>query len=157
RAEPWLVDASCCLAVEGAGRREVKSAAWWKIKAQVVSFVLFFAALGLAAWADGLRDNAGQRPAVASALIATGATAAVIAAVGMLGLIFGGDAIHQRILARRLGRRPGSMLEAGAGLPRRLLRIEDARTFHVQKLAPEDLGICLFDASNRRVLIEGVS
>jgi hypothetical protein len=38
-----------------------------------------------------------------------------------------------------------------------VFRVEDARTYHKQKLTGEDLAIALFDVANRRILLDGLS
>jgi hypothetical protein len=155
-ARPWEVDTSCCRPT-GEGRREVRSSAWWKMKVLLLTLVLLFAMLGLGAWASEQKDPLGGRPPLASALMAVGVAGAIADAVFMLAMLFAGDGIQKRLLSRRLGARPGSLLEASAGLPTRLMRLENAQTYHVQKLAPEDLCVCAFDRPNRRVLMEGIS
>lgn len=156
QAHPGDFDASSCLPT-GEGRRAVRSAAWWPLKLQLLTFILLFAALGLAAWAEQVKDPQGRQPSYARALVWVGGIGTVVDGVFMLVVLFGGTAIQKSFLARRLARRPGSLLEGCDRLHSRVLRLEDAKTYHKQKLCPEDVCLCVFDRPNRRVLLEGVS
>lgn len=153
---PGDFDASSCLPT-GEGRRAVRSAAWWPIKLQLLTFALFFAALGLAAWAEQVKDAQGRQPSYARALVWVGGIGAVADGIFMLVALFCATNMQKPLLGRRLARRPGSLLDGWERLPSRILRLENAKTYHKQKLSPEDVCLCVFDAPNRRILLEGVS
>jgi hypothetical protein len=157
RAEPWLVDASSCLPVEGADRRQVRSNAWGRLKLQLLAIVIFFASLGLAAWGASLEDNAGKPTPAGMVLMWVGGIAAILDGILMLWTAFAADSLQKRILRRRLIRRPGSFLEVTGGLKTRLLRLENANTYHVAKTTPEDLCVCAFDPTHKRLLMEGIT
>jgi hypothetical protein len=78
--------------------------------------------------------------------------------LGMVAFTFGGTAIFKRLLAARLFNRSGSLIPymEQERLPRRLLNLENARTYHQAKLASDDFVICGFDAAHHRFLLEGV-
>jgi hypothetical protein len=87
---------------------------------------------------------------VGSCIFALGALVAVFLCVGLRW-------IQGVRMLWRFRRRPGSLLRRPIDLPWQVLRLEDAKTFHVTKFLPEDWCIGAFDGARRRLLIEGVS
>jgi hypothetical protein len=65
--------------------------------------------------------------------------------------------IKSLILRAFLHLRADSLLRAVPGLPRVTVGLEHGATYKKVKLLPEDQGVCLLDASNARILIEGCS
>jgi hypothetical protein len=59
------------------------------------------------------------------------------------------------VLKTYLSRRPDSFLKLFAGLPARVLALEDAATYRKTKIVVEDDTVCLLDSERRRLLIEG--
>ncbi len=55
-----------------------------------------------------------------------------------------------------LKRRKGSLIGDYGHLPWIYVNVEDGKTYQTFKLVSEDEGVCIFDAENRRILIEGV-
>lgn len=51
--------------------------------------------------------------------------------------------------------RPDGLLRAFDSLPRRSIGLEETRTYKKTKFVTEDAGVCLLDAEQRRLLIEG--
>jgi len=60
-----------------------------------------------------------------------------------------------RILKTYLTSRPDGLLRAFDSLPRRSIGLEETRTYKKTKFVTEDAGVCLLDAEQRRLLIEG--
>ena len=81
---------------------------------------------------------------------------AIVAPVLLVG--FCGSLVFRKIqylfLHPVLSSREGSWLKAFPGLPRLSVNIEDGTTVKKVKVIPEDQGICLLDAENRRILLE---
>jgi hypothetical protein len=104
-----------------------------------------------------MKDAQGKETPQGKMLMVAGIVGFFGLAVPSLISLTAGDRVAKPFLAARLRGRPGSLLEHGGDLPSAVLRVEDARTYHKQKLSGEDLGIALFDRENRRILLEGLS
>jgi hypothetical protein len=148
---------SLCLPAAEDGRRALKVMNWRKVVIQGVLFVgwVGFLLFGLAG--GGMKDAQGKMTPLGETMLFVGVIGFGVLIVLNLIAMLGGDRIWKPLLAGRLRRQPGSLLEQGAGLESAVVRVEDARTYHKQKVSGEDLGIALFDRANRRVLLDGLS
>jgi hypothetical protein len=147
---------SICLPAEDDGRRALKVMNWRRIVIQIVLFAgwVGFLLLGLAG--GTLKDAQGKVTPLGDTLLIVGLIGFAVLVMPSLISLVGGDRLWKPLLAGRLRKRPGSLLEPGADLESTVVRVEDARTYHKQKLSGEDLGIALYDRANRRVLLDGL-
>jgi hypothetical protein len=149
-SEPLRSQVSLCLAA-GEPRRSVTRFGILRMLLPLASMAVFFGGGGVAV---GL----GKNPKMESWALPSGATVMGLGFLGMVAFTFGGTAIFKRLLAARLFNRSGSLIPymEQERLPRRLLNLENARTYHQAKLASDDFVICGFDAAHHRFLLEGV-
>jgi hypothetical protein len=152
------IGTSLCLPASGSdGAGELKRAGWRKAILQGVLFVGAFGGLGVGLIGTQLKDQQGKNTPQGTQLMVIGIVTFFSLAIPALFVAAGGDRVGKPFLAHRLRSRPDSLLNEETGLQSRVVRIEDARTYHKTKLAGEDLGIALLDPENRRILLEGLS
>ncbi|MDP8229285.1 MAG: hypothetical protein P9M15_07525 [Candidatus Electryoneaceae bacterium] len=81
----------------------------------------------------------------------------IVVPVLLIGLC--GSLIFRKIqyltLRSALSSREGNLLKALPNLPRLSVNVEDGTTVKKVKILTEDQGVCLLDARNRRILLEG--
>jgi hypothetical protein len=151
------IASSLCLVASEDGRRELKAVGSRRMIIQVCLFVGWVGCLLLGLLGTTMKDAQGKETPQGRALMLAGIIGFFALAVPSLISMSAGDRLAKPFLAGRLRARPGSLVELGADLKSTVLRVEDARTYHKQKLSGEDMGIALFDRANRRILLEGLS
>jgi hypothetical protein len=150
------VDASLCYPAEANARVPLK-------RLSRLEAILAYVMVGCWLSASASRFIGGgyrQSGDVASADLAhfVGVSLFILGSADLLFLCIGYRWFQRLRLLRHFARRAGSLLlRDQPGTSRDVVRLEDAMTFHVSKITPEDWGICLFDKPRRRLLIEGVS
>jgi len=82
-------------------------------------------------------------------------SSAMLISLVMLAVLLAIRAPQARILRAYLTSRPDGLLRAFESLPRRSIGLEETRTYKKTKFVIEDAGVCLLDAEQRRLLIEG--
>ena len=80
---------------------------------------------------------------------------AMLISLVMLAVLLAIRTPQARILRAYLTSRPDGLLRAFDSLPRRSIGLEETRTYKKTKFVIEDAGVCLLDAEQRRLLIEG--
>jgi hypothetical protein len=106
-----------------------------------------------------MKDRRGQEARLGNQLMVVGVCGLFGLGIPVLIAMLGGDRVWKPSLDRRLRSRPDSLLglDEDRRLGSRVLRVEDARTYHKRKLTGEDIGIALLDPEHRRILFEGLS
>jgi hypothetical protein len=154
---PADINRSLCLPADANPSAKLKSAAWYDLKMVSAAAVLMFCGVILAAVSESPKDSGDAgRKKENPVLLATGATLFVVGGIGFAGILVGGNVLRKRSMIRTLCRRPGALFGAEAKGETMVLRMEDAHTFHQLKSTPQDIGVCLFDADRRRLLVEGI-
>jgi hypothetical protein len=154
---PADLNRSLCLPSDSSPARKLKSAALFDLKLIIPAAALMITGGILAAANEAPKDSEQSVHAKGNPVaLAAGATMFVLGGIGFAGVLIGGSTLRKRVLMRQLCRRPGALFGAETGGKTMLLRMEDAHKFHLMKSTPQDIGICLFDASRRRLLIEGI-
>ena len=154
---PRTVGTSLCLPVSASGARELKMAGWRKLTVHILFFLGAFGSLMAGLAGSQLKDPRGKVTPLGRDLEIFGLIGFFSFDVLFLVFALGGDRIWKPFLAHRLRGHADSLLNEAEGLRSRVLRVEDARTYHRQKVAGEDLAIALLDPENRRIMLEGLS
>ena len=132
-------------------------AGWRKLTVHILFFLGAFGSLMAGLAGSQLKDPLGKVTPLGRDLEIFGLIGFFSFDVLFLVFALGGDRIWKPFLAHRLRGHADSLLNEAEGLRSRVLRVEDARTYHRQKVAGEDLVIALLDPENRRIMLEGLS
>jgi hypothetical protein len=154
---PRTANTSLCLPVSESGARELKMAGWRKLTVHILFFLGAFGSLLTGLAGSQLKDPKGKETALGRDLEIFGLIGFLTFDVLFLVFALGGDRVWKPFLAHRLRGHADSLLNEAEGLRSLVLRVEDARTYHRQKVAGEDLVIALLDPENRRIMLEGLS
>jgi hypothetical protein len=154
---PADLNRSLCLPSDSNPAGKLKSAAWFDLKMVVAAAALMIVGAILAAASESPKDaDRPTHPKGNPVLLTAGATMFVLGGIGFAGILIGGNTLRKRALTRQLCQRPGALFGAETKGETMVLRMEDAHTFHLMKSTPQDIGVCFFDATRQRLLIEGI-
>lgn len=157
------MDASVCLCIPPEHRVSVKKMAIAKIALLVVGILCIFGGLGIAVLGTQFTvpqdENLIPLSAKSSedltplgiAIVSIGASFFVLAIVMVFGHLF----IFTTILKRALLRRPGSLFAASGHPKLKMALLEDSNTYHIRKLATEDICLYHVDKQRQRLVMEG--
>jgi hypothetical protein len=132
-------------------------AGWRKLTVHILFFLGAFGSLMTGLAGSQLKDPQGRETPLGRDLEIFGLVGFFAFNVLFLVFALGGDRIWKPFLAHRLRGHTDSLLNEAEGLRSRVLRVEDARTYHRQKVVGEDLVIAVLDPENRRIMLEGLS
>lgn len=158
-AAAGAIEASMCLATS-----EPNAIAWLKRVARLELYCAFAFIASLAVafvlmWVNtGVRNGGAASLPVSPrtlGLLSLGSWVLVVAV--MATMMFLTPVVMKALLRRRIAARGDSQLRRASSGRLVFMRIEDPKTFHISKSAPEDLVICRLDVAGRQLLIEGVT
>ena len=148
------MDASVCLSIPDEHRVSVKKMAITKIGILVIGLVCIFGGIGIAILGTQytLADSKDLAP-IGITVVSIGVSFFVLAIV----IVFGHILIYTALLKRCLLGRPGSLFEPSGKQKLKMALLEDSKTYHIGKLATEDVCLCHIDKQKQRMMLEGCS
>jgi hypothetical protein len=146
------MDASLCLSIPDEHRVSVKKMAITKIGILVIGFLCFGGGIGIMILGTQFTVPLSEDLTPLGITITSMGGACCVAAVL---LVFGQIYFFTTLLKRRLLGRAGCLFEK-AHLPKlRMALLEDSKTYHLGKLATEDICLVHIDKSKQRLVLEG--
>jgi hypothetical protein len=146
------VDASVCLSIPNEHRVSVKKMAMTKIGILIIGLVCILGGVGIALLGTFYTvEQSKDLAPTGIVLVSIGTPFFVLAILIMFGQVF----ILTTILKRRLLGRPGALFESSNPPKLKMVLLEDSKTYHLGKLATEDVCLVHIDKPKQRLVIEG--
>jgi hypothetical protein len=146
------MDASVCLSIPAEHRVSIKKMALTKIGILVIAIVCLFGGLCIASLGTSFTmEQSKDLAPLGIVIVSIGAAISVSAILTVFGQIF----IFKTILKRRLLHRPGSLFEPSHPPKLKMAMLEDSSTYHLHKLATEDVCLYYIDKQRQRLMMEG--
>jgi hypothetical protein len=146
------IDASICLSIPAEHRVSVKKMAITKIGILVIGLICIFGGIGIAALGANytIPDSKDLAP-LGIILVSIGASFFVLAIL----IVFSHILIFTTMLKRYLLGRAGCLFDSSCPPKLRKVSLEDAKTYHIGKLAGEDICLYHLDKQKQRLVMEG--